>query len=251
MTRQTIIVVMSVMVFGCSHTRQFTSYDEINSRAKGKLAKIELAQGVNIRGRDIQITPDSTYWIETRKLLKHAVPTSQVHKIVIVDRGRGAWEGFLGFVAAGAVMSVFEFMRGDDPPGLFSFTAEEKFILVNAMGIMFGVRLGPPLGALIGSKDVYVLNEAGASGSEPLTEGKGRSDPTRNGATQLRAPHPDSEQKTLSASFVFATTSSGPAKDLENAMTDAGYNESSYGFFSGETISHPLSRTGFGTTGFP
>ena len=86
------LFILTGLFIGCSHTRSFSNYDEINSLTKGKVAKLKLSEGDNIEGRDIQITTDSTYWVEPRKGIKNAVPTSQVHKLVIVKRGRGAWE---------------------------------------------------------------------------------------------------------------------------------------------------------------
>jgi hypothetical protein len=48
----------------------------------------------------------------------------------------------------------------------------------------------------------------------------------------------------------LGTTSSGPAGDIERAMTTAGFNQTSPGFF-GPPVAHPFSRTGIGETGFP
>lgn len=50
----------------------------------------------------------------------------------------------------------------------------------------------------------------------------------------------------------LATTSSGPAADIEKAMVASGFNQTSYGgFFSSGPIAHPFSRTGFGEIGSP
>ena len=86
------LLMLTGLFVGCSHTLPFSNYDLINSLTKGKVATLKLSEWDNIKGRDIQITTDSTYWIEPRKGIKNAVPTSQVHKLVIVKRGRGAWE---------------------------------------------------------------------------------------------------------------------------------------------------------------
>ena len=164
------IVALLVLLVGCTHIRQFSNYDEINSLTKGKVVKLKLSPkvfipsnnkyGVNvIKGRNIQITPDSTYWIEPRTGIKQVVPTSQVFEIVIVNRRRGAWEGFRAFLVAGAVLGGILFLDGDDPPSNFiSFSAEAKFVLGNIAGIAYGVVFGLPIGAVIGSSDVYVLH---------------------------------------------------------------------------------------------
>ena len=162
------IIASSLFLVGCTHIHQVSNYDEINSLTKGKLAKLKLSQnvfmqnnnkyGVYVKGKDILITPDSTYWIEPRKGIKQVVPTSQVLELVIVNRRRGAWEGLRGFLVAGVVLGGILFADGDDPPGIFSFSAEEKFVFGNVVGIVYGVVLGLPIGAAKGSKDVYILH---------------------------------------------------------------------------------------------
>ncbi len=160
MNRLTLIVIMSLLVVGCSHTHRFNTYEVINSRAKGKVATLKLANGANIWGRDVQVTPDSTYWTENRRRLKHAVLTSQVHQIVIVSRPRGAFEGFLMLLVAGQAVGVKAFLSDDDK----SISVARN---ISLMYIYPGIIIGIPLGVLIGSRDVYVLREAVASESPP------------------------------------------------------------------------------------
>ena len=63
---------------------------------------------------------------------------------------------------------------------------------------------------------------------------------------------PRQTPRRFSFSVCLATTSSGPARDLEKAMKDAGFNDTTYGsFFSPGPIYHPFSRTGIGETGNP
>ncbi len=51
--------------------------------------------------------------------------------------------------------------------------------------------------------------------------------------------------------FSLATTSSGPANDIQKAMVASGFNQTSSGGFFGGPVAHPFSRTGFGAIGFP
>ena len=55
-----ILVSLSLLV-GCSHTREFSSYDEINLRTKGKTSIIKLSQGNDINAKELEITPDYIY----------------------------------------------------------------------------------------------------------------------------------------------------------------------------------------------
>lgn len=94
-----LIVVSLILLVGCSHICQFSHYDEINARTKGKDANLLLLNGTNIKGNDILMTADSTYWFQQPMNIKQSVSTSEVHKLILVNRGRGAWYGcrmFLG-----------------------------------------------------------------------------------------------------------------------------------------------------------
>ena len=157
------LFILTGLFIGCSHTLSFSNYDLINSLTKGKVATLKLLEGDNIKGIDIQITTDSTYWIEPRKGIKNAVPTSQVHKLVIVKRRRGAWEGFRPFFGAGLALGFWGLIEGDDPPCqsgsfmCFRFSATDKFFIGNTFGIVSGVIPGL-IGYIVGSRDVYVIN---------------------------------------------------------------------------------------------
>ncbi len=57
--------------------------------------------------------------------------------------------------------------------------------------------------------------------------------------------NPRSKLRPWSISLCLATTSSGPADDIEKAMIDARFNDTSLATL----VDHPFSRTGFGETG--
>jgi len=159
------LFILTGLFIGCSHTLSFSNYDLINSLTKGKVATLKLLEGDNIKGIDIQITTDSTYWIEPIIGIKNAVPTSQVHMLVIVKRRRGAWEGFRPFFGAGLALGLWGLIEGDDPPCAsgpnsifcFRFSATDKFFIGNTFGIVSGVIPGL-IGYIVGSRDVYVIN---------------------------------------------------------------------------------------------
>jgi len=68
-------------------------------------------------------------------------------------------------------------------------------------------------------------------------------------APNLARPRPD---RKWAAAFLMGPTSSGPARDLAQAMRDAQFDESRFCVFvcSGSDP-HPVSQTGFGAEGFP
>lgn len=51
-----------------------------------------------------------------------------------------------------------------------------------------------------------------------------------------------------SVSYCLGLASSGPASDIERAMTASGFDDTSYGLFSSKPIGHPFSTTGIGHT---
>jgi len=165
MNRQTVIAAFLVLLVGCTHTRQFSNYDEINSVTRGKVVKIRLSDGNFLKAKDIKIMPDSTFWFEPDKGSKQAISTSQINELVLVNRGRGAWEGFRPFLIAGGILGLIGLASGDDPgagepgwEGFFAFSAGEKAALGLSLGVGYGVVFGLPIGAAIGSKDKYILH---------------------------------------------------------------------------------------------
>ncbi|MGB5359417.1 MAG: hypothetical protein WBN27_05685, partial [Eudoraea sp.] len=64
--------------------------------------------------------------------------------------GKGAWIGALSGVGAGMLIGLID---GDDEPGLFSMTMEEKALLG---GILLGV-VGTGIGALIATKKEKIV----------------------------------------------------------------------------------------------
>lgn len=154
---RTIIVGLSVFFVGCTHSRQLLSHDEINSRVLGKSVKICFSDGTSLKGRNVEIGPDSTSWFVTQTSSNQIVATSSVHHLTVVNRGRGAWEGFRPFLIAGTVLGLIGFASGDDPPGFLAFTAEEKFALGVVAGVVYGALIGAPIGTVIGSRDRYIL----------------------------------------------------------------------------------------------
>ncbi|KAA3620111.1 MAG: hypothetical protein DWQ05_05120 [Calditrichaeota bacterium] len=160
MVRHFLLIIILAFLAGCTHSRQFSNYDQLNSILEDKIVKLEMKDGSRLRVENLQISPDSTSWQEPKTGSKRlATGTEKVHKILIIDRGKGAAEGLGFFMAVGFGLGIAGFLDGDDPPGFFSFRAEEKFMVgFLAGGIIPGVVLGIPIGAFNGSTDIYVLN---------------------------------------------------------------------------------------------
>jgi hypothetical protein len=157
MNRLTGPIVFLVLMLGCSHMRHFSNYDEINYNAKGRKVKVELSNGSYILSKDVQITSDSTFWIEPHEGIRNGIATSKVHKIAVFKHARGAWEGFRPFLFAGVTLGLIAAATTDKDDLMFN-NPGGNFIMGTAMGVLPGVVLGIPIGAIVGSKDVYIIN---------------------------------------------------------------------------------------------
>ena len=152
MNQQSIILIFSVLLASCTHTRQFSSYDEIQSFTGGKKAEIILSDGASFQGRGIEITSDSTYWFDLKNGVKQAVSNMMVAEIIITNRERGAWEGFRFFMAAGTALGIAGVLAGDN------YGYEGTILVVGlGLGVASGVVLGIPMGAARGSKEQVVF----------------------------------------------------------------------------------------------
>lgn len=162
-----------ILFAGCTHMRTFSTYDEITAAAKDQLAELNLLDGGVIECRDVRVAADTTTWLDFDDC-RRSTATRDVGEIVIVRRGRGAWEGFRVFMVGGSVLAaggtilMIAALGSDDPSsGYLGIAAIIAVIKSIGFGVVGGVLLGVPLGAAIGSNDVYVIHEKPAGTQEP------------------------------------------------------------------------------------
>ena len=155
MERLLILVTTLSLFFGCAHIHQSSDYSAVNARMDGRNTRIELLQGVYIEVWDAQIAADSISWPESQNGIKSAIATSEVHQLVILNRFQGALDGFLTSLIAGGVLGCsVALAHGDDPESSFM-----ALMVITGAGALSGVVIGAPIGAMIGSNDVYVINQ--------------------------------------------------------------------------------------------
>jgi hypothetical protein len=166
--RYVIIIALAVFTSRCTHIRHVQSFEGINKAAAGKHARMTLTNGRVLSGKDLQVAIDSTFWLDSATGRKQFIATLEIGKVVVKKRGRGALEGLGMGALAGAVIG---FALGDDPPcepdpndlfgigqGLcetFRLSAGEKALIGAGGGGLWGLAIG----ALVGSKDKFVLHE--------------------------------------------------------------------------------------------
>lgn len=79
--------------------------------------------------------------------------------MIIVKHGRGAWEGFQTVAISSLSLGLLGLLSGGDPPGSnLRFSGIDHFYILTALGTFYGSMVGIPLGFLIGSRDVYLIN---------------------------------------------------------------------------------------------
>ena len=155
MGRLLILVTALILFFGCAHIHQCSDYSAVNARMDGRDTRIELLEGVYIEVWDAQIAADSISWHDAQNGIKCAIATSEVHQLVILNRFQGALDGFLSYLIVGGVLGLsVALVNAADPESAFLAMA-----VIAGAGGLSGVVIGAPIGALVGSKDVYVINQ--------------------------------------------------------------------------------------------
>ncbi len=138
------------------------SYASVNKRAQRKKAHVRLADGRTLKVARLQVTRDSTSWLDSGTRRFETVATADIKEIRFVKHGKGALEGLGGGLLMGAAFgAILGFAGGDDPPCqsgtwfCWRFTAGEKAAFgAVALGAVGGL-LGVLTGAGVGSNETY------------------------------------------------------------------------------------------------
>jgi len=154
------VVAMVVFLSGCVHNRGFYSIPEINSLTRDRKVHLTLSDGRVLDVVEFQIRGDSCRWLSPTDEKKQIVHKSYVRSVAIAQRGRGASEGFLLGGLIGLVGGVaMGYASGDDNPegGFISMTAKQKAVFLGFLLGGSGALIGLPIGAVVGSKDQYLI----------------------------------------------------------------------------------------------
>lgn len=149
-----ILIILTMLISGCTHTRHFSTaeFDDVNKAIKGKNATIKLTNGNVTVGRNIQFVKDSIFWIDRETCRKRSIQTSEISQIVLLKKGRGALHGScFGFLIGGLIGSQ------DIPTDLGTIDASAETVLFS--GAFFGIFCGLPIGAVVGSKEKFILKQ--------------------------------------------------------------------------------------------
>ncbi len=155
------VLALSVAAVGCTNTTvmnpsNFVACARLNKGADGRKTTLSLLDGREVNTDGLLLAPDSTSWFDARTDELRTVPTAEVVEVRFVKRGKGALEGLgIGLLTGALTGAVLGLADGDDPPGWFSMTAEQKAGL-GAIGLGgLGGLIGPVVGAGVGHRDIY------------------------------------------------------------------------------------------------
>ncbi len=158
-----ILLALTAFIFACMHTRHVAAreYDGVNEALKGKKVKIMLAEGRGFTGRDVQIAQDSTFWRESKLGGRLSIATSEINYLVLTNRARGAADGFwMGFLIAGGIGLGGRLLNSGEG-GYLRFSDdpfEDALATAFFAGTLYGLVLGLPIGAAVGSNERFVFS---------------------------------------------------------------------------------------------
>ncbi len=153
-----IIYTLSLLFTGCTHICKYSTLGELNNKIKDKEAKITLINELDLIGKDINIYTDSTFWLDPNTENKQSIITSEVSSIITKSRWQGVLEGLgLGLLGGAAIGAIIGFESYEGPDLLVGSPAGAALFVGFFCGILGGL-LGIPIGAIVGSKDEFIIN---------------------------------------------------------------------------------------------
>ena len=160
-----IIAILLILFSACTHTKKLTDstpgefYETINEKGKGKKGIITRISGEWFYAKEINVTKDSTTWVEPADGIRKIMPTDSVANIKYRYHGRGAGEGLgVGFLIFGGLGALLGVANG--PIEEYGYSRGDLGFAVGAVfGTVGGVVLGLPIGAAAGSQDKYELRK--------------------------------------------------------------------------------------------
>ena len=169
-TVKAIFLLSIVCLLGCTSTYRLRPAHEedfasLNNHAVLKKAIVTFANGRKIKVENLRMTSDSTYWIDPQTLKQTspteiAMVTSNIKEVRFISRGTGALTGMLIVAPIGAAVG---FAAGQDcQNGEFLCFPREELAVIGAIS---GAFWGGLFGWLKGQKDIYIIEQEAATGT--------------------------------------------------------------------------------------
>jgi hypothetical protein len=155
-----IIYTLSLLITGCTHIHQYCAFDEINTKTKGKKAKIVLMDEQELIGKNVYIDPDFTFWTDPDKENKQSVITSEVNSIILKNKLCGAIYGAPIGGLLGATMGTIGGLTEDEwgtEEALYISRTVGTLLLAGILGSILSIP-GVLVGAAAGCTDKFIIN---------------------------------------------------------------------------------------------
>lgn len=153
-------ILLSLVFLGCSTTTVVRPGEELFVGEPGTLTT---KAGNELQVHQAQIGNDSIVVLASRMGGKTRMAQGEAEKLVVKNRGRGAWQGMLLFSGAGAVLGAIPDPNCGDPC-LFPNGGVVGSIFVAAMV----APVGAIWGAVLGSHRNYVFEQPGSAQDDSL-----------------------------------------------------------------------------------
>lgn len=248
-------ILINILVFIIIFLSPGIIYAQADSISSGDVIRVNAPKYFHdsMVGNFISIKIDSLYLQINKRLF--TIPLQQITKFE-VSRGKrtntknGAIiGGFSGGLGLGLIAAIG---ASGEQEGWSIITPGQAFLA----GLVTGSLIGSVTGAIIGSGiysprwvEVTVDSLTAVQKSETELPKSILPKQLSGKKSSMKKAHPS--QRRWRFSVTWGTTGSGPAKDVEQAMIQDGFNETSPGGWFGGPTAHPFSRTGFGEIGVP
>jgi hypothetical protein len=150
-----ILVVLTFLIMGCSHSHRIykSAYDlnRVNQKLTDNKARIYLMdKSEKISAQNVKISSDSISYFDSDSGTKMRIAASKVNKILINDHGKGFAEGLLvGLSTSGVIFLLLKANSNQSVPN-------DAYLALGGIGVLI---LGPIIGGMSGSQDIYIINE--------------------------------------------------------------------------------------------
>lgn len=171
------ILILALILIGCTHTEAVwpTDYDRINAQIASQPAIVHLDFGKQYSTKALELSADTTTWLDPATSVQMSVPTSWVTTVSVAQPGHGALKGLGIGVTAGALTGALIGVASHEP----NLAIDKGFAALVGAAVFGGAGLviGPIVGSLT-RKDVYQLlpSELSSSGHDASVLDKNEQD---------------------------------------------------------------------------
>jgi hypothetical protein len=158
---------LTVLLFGCSTTKQLSTVSQLNRSIGDNPALIKLKSGEEFHAREVNVDTDSTRFLTGDPDSAVVIPSSDVGSVKITHHGGGALEGLVFGTFGGGVFGVTAYVTHDEGLGMIGM------LLIPLGGIG-----GAVYGGITGHDYTYIFPTDSLEAKPPMLQ-KAVTDSTR------------------------------------------------------------------------